>query len=152
VHHLGGTGVGGGTLCGLCRHLAGTSDFRKIESLALQGSYTAVDLTIGDVSPAAIGTLHTELTAANFAKLTTTPSPADLAAGAINMVLQSIGSMAVFLAASCSTHEIVLTGALASIQQAKPAYDFFNRMYDISFTIAENPNFACVIGAGLCAK
>ena len=100
VRHLGGTGVGGGTLCGLCRHLAGTSDFKEIENLASQGRYSAVDLTIADVSPTAIDTLNAELTAANFAKLTSEPSPADLAAGAVNMVLQSIGSMAVFLASS----------------------------------------------------
>ncbi len=152
VRHLGGTGVGGGTLRGLCRHLAGTSDFFEIQALASQGSYTAVDLTIGDVSPTAIDTLNAELTAANFAKLTGNVSPADLAAGAVNMVLQSIGSMAVFLASACSTQEIVLIGSLASIHQAKPAYDFFNRMYDIHFTIADDPIFACAIGAGLCAK
>ena len=152
VRHLGGTGVGGGTLCGLCRHLVSTTDFNEIESLASQGSYTAVDLTVGDVSPTAIDTLSAELTAANFAKLTGNATPADLAAGAVNMVLQSIGSMAVFLASACAIREIVLTGSLASIAQAKPAYEFFNRMYDISFTIAENPSFACAIGAGLCAK
>ena len=152
VRHLGGTGVGGGTLCGLCRHLVGTADFKEIEALASQGCYSTVDLTIADVSPTAIDTLNAELTAANFAKLTATPSSADLAAGAVNMVLQSIGSMAVFLASSCSTREIVLTGSLASISQAKAAYEFFNRMYDIHFTIADNPSFACAIGAGLCIK
>ncbi|MBR4869867.1 MAG: pantothenate kinase [Oscillospiraceae bacterium] len=152
VRHLGGTGVGGGTLCGLCRHLVSTADFKEIEALASQGSYTAVDLTVGDVSPTAIDTLSAELTAANFAKLTGDATSADLAAGAVNMVLQSIGSMAVFLASACATREIVLTGSLASIQQAKPAYDFFNRMYDIHFVIAENPSFACAIGAGLCVK
>ncbi|MBQ3103024.1 MAG: pantothenate kinase [Oscillospiraceae bacterium] len=149
VRHLGGTGIGGGTLCGLCRHLIGTSDFHEIESLASQGRYSTVDLTIGDVSPTAIDTLSAELTAANFARLTSAPSPADLAAGAVNMVLQGIGSMAVFLAASCSTRDIVVTGSLAAIAQAKPAYDFFNRMYDISFTIADEPSFACALGAGL---
>lgn len=152
VCHLGGTGIGGGTLCGLCRHLIGTSDFYEIETLASQGHYSTVDLTVGDVSPTAIDTLSAELTAANFAKLSSSPSPADLAAGTLNMVLQSIGSMAVFLATSRGTRDIVVTGSLAAIAQAKPVYDFFNRMYDISFTIPEDPSFACALGAGLSLK
>lgn len=152
IRHLGGSGIGGGTLCGLCSKLLHTADFHEIEALAAEGRLSAVDLTVGDVSKTAIDTLNAELTAANFAKVSETATRADLAAGVVNMVLEGVGSMAVFLSSACGTKDVVLTGSLSELQQLEPTYAFFNRMYDINFSIPTYSLYACALGAALCAE
>ena len=52
-----------------------------------------VDLTIADITTGAAKTLNPEMTAANFGNLAEDATPADLAAGAVNLVLQAIGTM-----------------------------------------------------------
>ena len=84
VRHLCGSGIGGGTLGGLCRKLVGMERFGQIKKLAEQGDLGHVDLTIADITCHPAPTLDPTLTAANFGNLAEDASPADLAAGALH--------------------------------------------------------------------
>lgn len=93
VRHLCGSGIGGGTLGGLCHKLVGMERFYQIKKLAAQGDLSHVDLTISDIARDPASTLDPNMTAANFGDLSEDATPADLAAGAVNLVLQAIGAL-----------------------------------------------------------
>ena len=151
IRHLCGTGIDGATLCGLSEHLFGISDVCQIDALASQGNLSNVDLTIADITRNPPPTLDLSLTAANFGKLTKSLSPADLAAGTANLVLQSIGTMTVLACQCCDCRTVVLTGSLTAMTQAKTNFETFERLYGIHYIIPENAAFATAIGAGLCS-
>lgn len=151
VRHLCGSGIGGGTLGGLCKKLVGMERFGQIKKLALDGDLKQVDLTIRDIAPDPASTLHPDMTAANFGKLAEDASPADLAAGAINLVLQAIGTMTVLACQSCHADTVILTGSVTTLDQAAPNFALFEQLYGIRYVIPENATFATAIGAALCS-
>lgn len=151
VRHLCGSGIGGGTLGGLCRKLVGMERFGQIKKLAAQGDLGQVDLTIRDITNHPAPTLDPTLTAANFGNLAEDASPADLAAGVVNLVLQAIGTMTVLACQSCDTQTVILTGSMTTLDQVKPNFENFERLYGIHYIIPENATFATAIGAGLCS-
>ena len=149
VRHLCGSGIGGGTLGGLCRKLVDMERFGQIKKLAEQGDLGKVDLTIRDITPDPAATLDPTLTAANFGNLSEDAAPADLAAGAVNLVLQAIGTMTVLACQCCKCDTVVLTGSVTTLSQAKPNFENFQRLYGIRYIIPERATFATAIGAGL---
>lgn len=151
VRHLCGSGIGGGTLGGLCRKLVGMERFGQIKKLAEQGDLSQVDLTIRDITRNPAPTLDPTLTAANFGNLAEDAAPADLAAGAVNLVLQAIGTMTVLACQCCQTRTVVLTGSMTSLPQVKTNFENFEKLYGIHYIIPENASFATAIGAGLCS-
>ena len=151
VRHLCGSGIGGGTLGGLCRKLVGMERFGQIKKLAEQGDLTQVDLTIQDITRNPAPSLDPTLTAANFGNLAEDAAPADLAAGAVNLVLQAIGTMTVLACQCCRTRTVVLTGSMTSLPQVKTNFENFEKLYGIHYIIPENASFATAIGAGLCS-
>ncbi len=148
IRHIGGTGVGGGTLAGLALRLTGmeTADFIQ---LSLSGHSANVDLKVGDLTRDTMQTLNSDLTAANFGKLDARGSAADQAAGLINMILETIGVMAILAVRQDTTRTIVLTGALAVLPQAKPLYDRMSRIYNVNFLIPDHAPYAAALGAVL---
>ena len=151
VRHLCGSGIGGGTLGGLCRKLVGMERFGQIKKLAASGDLGQVDLTIADITRNPAPTLDPTLTAANFGNLAEDASPADLAAGAVNLVLQAIGTMTVLACQCCDTKTVVLTGSMTTLDQVKPNFENFEKLYGIHYIVPENATFATAIGAGLCS-
>ena len=75
VRHLCGSGIGGGTLGGLCRKLVGMERFYQIKKLAAQGDLSHVDLTISDIARDPASTLDPNMTAANFGDLSEDATP-----------------------------------------------------------------------------
>lgn len=150
VRHLCGTGIGGGTLGGLCRKLVGMERFGQIKKLAAEGDISKVNLTIADITCNPAATLDPTLTAANFGNLAEDATPADLAAGAVNMVLESIGTMTVLACQCCNSRTVVLTGSMTTMEQVRANFDTFERLYGIHYIIPENATFATAIGASLC--
>ncbi len=75
VRHLCGSGIGGGTLGGLCHKLVGMERFGQIKKLAAAGDLNQVDLTIKDLSKTVAPTLDPDMTAANFGNLAEDASP-----------------------------------------------------------------------------
>lgn len=149
--HLGGSGVGGGTLTGLGAHIFGTSDFRKLDKLAAQGDEYNVDLTVGDLFGGS-ETLDPRLTASNLAKHNPGATDADWAAGIVNLVLQAVGTMATLACGGHGIKSVIITGAAAALSAAPAAYKKFQDMYGIEFIIPENAAFATAVGAVLITE
>ena len=151
VQHLCGSGIGGGTLGGLCHKLVGMERFGQIKKLALGGDLGQVDLTIGDITKNPAATLDPTLTAANFGNLAEDANCADVAAGVVNLVLQAIGTMTVLACRCCDTKTVVLTGSMTTLDQVKPNFENFERLYGIHYIIPDNATFETAIGAALCS-
>ena len=151
VRHLCGSGIGGGTLSGLCRKLVGAERYGQIQKLAEQGSLSKVDLTIADITCNPAATLDPTLTAANFGNLAEDATQSDLAAGAVNLVLQAIGTMTVLSCQCCNTRTVVLTGSMTSLSLMEANFQNFENLYGIHYIIPENAAYATAIGAALCS-
>lgn len=149
--HVGGSGVGGGTLLGLGQRLTSAKDFESFSRLAERGDLGKVDLTIGAITKADIPTLHPETTAANFANIASEATESDLALGLVNMVLQTIFTLGIFAARGAGMPEgsIVLTGSLTILKQIEPTIKAFSALYPNEFTVPEHAMFATAIGAAL---
>ena len=151
VRHLCGSGVGGGTLAGLCSRLCGTRQYDQIVKLAASGDVGNVDLTVGDITRNTHPSLPLDITAANFGSVSDGATAGDFAAGVVNMVLQSIGTTAVMACRACGCDTAVLTGFMAKLPQARACCDLFTRLHGVKFIIPENAPFATAIGAALSA-
>ena len=68
MRHIGGIGVGGGTLQGLARIMLNTGDIKQVATLAKQGNMRNIDLTIGDISAQPLPGLPMDTIASNFAR------------------------------------------------------------------------------------
>ena len=91
IQHIGGMGIGGGTLQGLSRLLLKTHDIHQVAGLAAKGDVTHVNLQIGDICNNALPDLPVSATASLFGKADSNASPEDIACGIIYTVLQTIG-------------------------------------------------------------
>ena len=149
IFHIGGSGVGGGTVVGLCSKLCGVKSFRTIVSLAEKGKLSHVDLNIGDISTQAIATLSKDTTASNFGKMEDGLTQADLASGVLNMVFQTIGMMAVFACRNENMKDVILTGTLAQVPSARKVFEALHKMHGIQFIIPKNAIYATATGAAL---
>lgn len=155
--HIGGTGVGGGSLKGLIASLFDKMDFESFLALASQGDLNKVDLYVKDFFTQGFETLPPALTTSNLGKLAfldtadlkDTISKADLAAGFINLILQVIGSMALMATESNRKLPIVLTGCLSVIPQVKEVFGTFKELYGMESVVPENAVYATAIGASV---
>lgn len=146
--YLGGTGVGGGTLVGLSSKMLGISHIETIDEIAKSGDLANVDLRISDISKKDMG-LSSNMTAANFGKISDTATSGDLALGLINMVFETVGMIAYFAAKQYGIKDVILTGNLTHISQAQEIVDGLNKMFDMNFVIPQNAQYSTVIGAAL---
>ena len=147
--YLGGTGVGGGTLVGLSKKLLGMETIEHIEELATTGSLDNIDLKISDISSSGALSLSKNMTASNFGKTSDIATSGDIALGIINMIFETIGMMGIFAARSEGVKNIVLTGNLSRLTQAKDIFMSLKEMFGVNFIIPENSQFATAIGAAL---
>lgn len=147
ISHLGGTGVGGGALLGLSR-LVGFDSAEAVIKAALDGDLAKVDLSIGDVLPGA-NLMDPRITAANLAKISPDATRNDWAAGIVNLVLQVVGSMALFAARAAGVATVVTTGALAASECAQINFHNFQKIYDVEFLIPPHAECATAFGAAM---
>ena len=147
ITHIGGSGVGGGTIVGLASKLLGKSDIDAILALAENGQISNVDLSVSDILGGSIPSLPPDLTAANFGKIKSTASESDLALGIINMVFQTAGMLAVFAALNDTVRDAVLVGSLTEFPQAQNIQKSFNPLSGLNFIIPPHSVFATAIGA-----
>ncbi len=147
--HLGGSGVGGGTIIGLGKKLTSCTDFETICPLADGGNLHNVDLFVGDISKSDIDKLGTEITAANFGNIADHACESDIALGLINMVMQTILTLAVFACRGLGITRVILTGSLTKINKLPEIIDMFGQLYPIEFIVPERAAFATAVGAAL---
>ncbi len=144
-----GSGIGGGTLMGLARHMINIRDFRHFSELADHGDLSKIDLLIGDITTDEIPGLSADTTASNFGKVNDSVTNADLALGIVNLVYQSIGTAAVLAARLSDLRQIVFTGNLTLVATGKRVLDGFTRLYHVEILFPERAEFATAIGAAL---
>lgn len=150
IEYLGGTGVGGGTLVGLCRKMIGVENVDHIEQLCAEGNLDNIDLRIKDISNNHLYQgINENLTAANFGKLSDLATNADLALGIANMVAETILMLSVFAARSFTLKNIVLIGNLTTIAPIRSVFENLSNSFGIRFMIPDNAQFGTVIGAAL---
>ena len=149
ISHIGGTGVGGGTLLGLSRLTLNIRDFDSIIELAKDGDLSKVDLTIGEISKRNVSDLSMETTASNFGKISELVTKSDIALGIVNMVFQTIGMMAVFACRNDDIKKVILTGNLTIVPQAHKIFEIMSDITQIDFVIPEHAEFATALGAAI---
>jgi len=147
ITHIGGSGVGGGTILGLASRMIGKGDIDAILALAEDGRLENVDLSVRDILGGDIPSLPPNLTASNFGKIKSTASEADLALGIVNMVFQTAGMLAVFAAQRDTIRDVVMIGMLSTFPQAMGIHKSFHPLSGLNFIIPEHSVFATAIGA-----
>ena len=151
VRHVGGIGIGGGTLSGLSRLLLKTDDFREIIALAMKGDISRIDLQIKDISTNPLPGLPMDATASLFANAQANASREDIALGLIGLVLQSIGSATILSALNSDIRDFVLIGNLTLLPQCELLFPVMEKIYDVRFIIPKYSEYCTAIGAALQA-
>ena len=149
IRHIGGIGIGGGTLQGLSRVLLQTSNIHEIRELAKNGNISNINLLIGDISAHPLPGLPMDATASLFAKAQYNASREDLAIGIICMVLQAIGSTAVIASISSGIRDFVMIGNLTLLPECKFIFPQLEKLYNVHFFTPTYSEFCTAIGAAL---
>jgi type II pantothenate kinase len=155
ARHVTGTGVGGGTLVGLARLLAGTADPREIDALAQAGRDAALNLTLEEVLGGAIGPLPPDTTAVNFGRVARRPveaTPADMAAALVNMVGQVIAIIAINAARAERLENVVVVGHLTDLASVRHTLQRVGAFYGAPITTPGDGGAATALGALLVAE
>ena len=152
IRHIGGIGIGGGTLQGLSRVMLNTRDPKEIQALAMKGDIHNINLLIGDISTHPLPGLPMDATASLFSKAQYNASKEDIALGITIMVLQTIGSAAILSSLNSGIKDFVLIGNLTLTPQCKEVYPMLERLYDVHFHIPKYAEFCTAIGAALSYK
>ncbi len=147
ITHLGGTGIGGGTLINLCKKINQRINFEDIKKAELTGTLKNVDLTIQDVTTEEIKTLPKDTTAANFGKLNEKATNHDIILGIMNMIFETIGVMAALGAKGSNIINIIAIGQTVNIPYARKVFDKIEKLHNIKFTIPQNAEYGTAIGA-----
>jgi type II pantothenate kinase len=149
ITHLGGSGIGGGTLLKLCSRFAGANGIESISALATQGDLSRIDLTLADISQEIIGSMPPSATVSNFGNFSDAATNSDIVLGIINMIFEIVGMMAVFSARNDPVSEIVLTGALTVIPQASRVFETLQAFLPVRFHLPQDAIYATAVGAAL---
>ena len=149
IRHIGGIGLGGGTLIGLSRIMLKTDDIKQVSMLAMQGDASNVDVRIGDISPNPLPNLPKTATASLFGNARSNASREDIALGVITMVLQTIGSSAILASLGSGIKNFVLIGNLTLLPQCKDVFQGMEKLYHVHFIIPKHSEFCTAIGAAL---
>ncbi|MFQ9208577.1 MAG: hypothetical protein ACLR3S_05075 [Clostridium fessum] len=112
--HLGGSGVGGGTLAGMAERFLGVTDIFALSEMALRG-IRPWQISASPTCRRKMSGLAADLTAANFGRIKSGASDADLAAALFNMIYENVGVMASLALSQDTTRNVVLTGSLPAL-------------------------------------
>ena len=150
ISHIGGIGIGGGTLQGLSRLMLKTDDINIVSELATHGDISNINLLIRDISAHPLQGLPMEATASLFGNAKTNATREDIAIGIICMVLQGIGSATILSSLNSKIRDFVLIGNLTLLPQCKYVFPMMEKLYDVHFIIPKHSAFCTAIGAALC--
>jgi type II pantothenate kinase len=148
VNHIGGTGVGGGTVMGLARRMFGINDFKTLENMASKGKTNKADLTVADIVGGPVGIIPADATASNLARLNDETSPEDLAVGIFNLVSQVVGVVSSMAAKSCNLEEdVILVGRLVKSSLVARIIRETTSVFGIKAFVPENCEYCTAVGA-----
>lgn len=149
IQHIGGIGIGGGTIMGLSNLLLKTSDIREVIELAQRGNLSNIDLQIQDITTAPLEGLPLDATASNFGKVRGAVSLEDTALGILNMVLQCIGKSAILSSLNTPIRDFVLIGNLTRLPQCGEVFPILEKMFNVHFLIPKYAEYRTAVGAAL---
>lgn len=149
IRHIGGIGLGGGTLMGLSRIMLQTDDIKQVVTLAMQGNLAHIDVQIGDISPNPLPGLPKTATASLFGNAKSNATREDTALGIITTVLQTIGSSCILASLNTGIREYVLIGNLTLLPQCREVFPAMEKLYNVHFIIPKYSEFCTAIGAAL---
>ena len=149
IEHIGGIGIGGGTLQGLARIMLKTDDIKQISMLAQEGDISNINVLIGDISAHPLPGLPMSATASLFGNANSDASREDIALGIICMVLQAIGSSTILSSLGSGIRDFVLIGNLTLLPQCMEVFPAMEQLYDVHFSIPKYSEFCTAIGAAL---
>jgi type II pantothenate kinase len=152
IAHTAGTGMGGGTLLGLSKHLLNVSRIETLEQLADRGDLSRIDLTVGDIAGGPVGHLPADATASNFGKLSSDVTAEDKARALVNMIAEVIVVLSVTAARACGIDDIVLTGKLLRVRPIVDRIKATRFLYERNFIIPPHAEFATAIGAARAVR
>ena len=151
--HLGGIGIGGGTITGLSKLMLNTNDVGKIQELASGGKVGNIDLRIGDISKNPLPGLDLEITASNFGKASSRANCEDKAAGIVHMVIETICQTAVLISNGTDIKDFVLIGNLINFPECWNVCEMIRTMYPhVNFIIPDDGEYGTAIGTALANK
>ena len=147
IKHLGGTGVGAGTLFNLCNRYLDVESYDELVSLAEKGDIGKIDLRIGDVTNKEIKTLPKDLTLANFGKFELDSTREDKVLGFVNMVFEVIGMMVAFAAVKSDCKDAILIGNIVAIPGVKEILRKIEFTHKMNFIVLDDVEFSVALGA-----
>ena len=152
IKHIGGIGIGGGTLAGLSRIMLKTDDIKQITNLAKDGDVSKINLLIKDISAKPLPGLPMSAVASLFSNAKTNASREDIAKGLIWMVLQCIGSATILSSLESGIKDFVLIGNLSLLPLCREVYPAMEKVYGVRFHIPKYYEFCTAIGEALDYK
>lgn len=150
IKHIGGIGIGGGTLQGLSRLLLKTDDILQVSKLAEEGDVAHINLLIKDISAKPLPGLPMDAIASLCGNAKSNASREDIAIGLIWMVLQSICSASILSSLGSGIKDFVMIGNLTLLPQCSRVFPATERLYGVKFHIPKYSEFCTAIGAALC--
>lgn len=147
IKHLGGTGVGAGTLFNLCNRYLDVKSFDELVNLAEKGNIEKIDLRIGDVTDKEIKTLPKDLTLANFGKFEQDVTREDKVLGFVNMVFEVIGMMVAFASVKSDCKDAILIGNIVAIPGVKEILKKIEFTHNLNFIVLDDVEYAVALGA-----
>lgn len=150
VEHMGGSGVGGGTLLGLSYKMLNVRNFEDLIQTANGGNLSNIDLSIGDITQGILAGLPPDITASNFGKISDLATKSDTALGIINLVFQTIGMLSIFASKIHKITDIILTGNLVNVPQSQDTFKMLSQLHGVNFHIPDKAEYATAAGAAIC--
>lgn len=147
IEHLGGSGVGAGTLFNICNRILGIDNFDDIFELAKKGNIEKIDLRIGDVTDKEIQTLPKDLTLSNFGKFEKDAKKEDIVLGFVNMVFEVVGMMAAFASLNLDIKDVVIIGNITALPGVKEMLKKIEFTHKINFILPSDAEFGVALGA-----
>lgn len=149
VTHVGGTGVGGGTIKGLASLLCGLDDPVALEKLALSGESANLNMTIGDLGLDDLSFLPADATVGNFANIKSDRIE-DRAAAILSLVGETIGIIASICARKVNCQDrIVAIGKVSTNRHIRHTLERVGKLYQTRFIYPKHPECATAFGAGV---
>lgn len=151
MKHLGGVGLGGGTISGLSSIMLNTNDIHEIAEMSRKGDVGEIDLRIGDLAKEKLPGLNLEVTASNFAKADAQSKQEDVAAGIVHLVLENVCQTAILASINTGIKDYLLIGGLTKFIECRELAQAFKNLWDVEISIPEYSDYATAIGAVIAA-
>lgn len=152
MKHLGGVGLGGGTISGLSAIMLNTNDIHEIAEMSRKGNVAEIDLRIGDLAKEKLPGLNLEVTASNFAKADAQSKQEDVAAGIVHLVLENVCQTAILASINTGIKDYLLIGGLTKFLECRELAQAFKNLWDVEISIPEYSDYATAIGAVIAAE